>query len=102
MCNLNKVIYKLITFLVLGALFDLIHSSNFCPEPLSAQKPAACTGPAELERAIASQPSASAYNALGAYFAQRNQFSCASSAFEKALRLDPKYWETRGPRPSLN
>src|SRR2546426_10340146 len=65
-----------------------------CRESFSLENPS-CRGPAELEKAIASQPSAGAYNALGAYFAQRNQFSCAISAFEKALQRDTDSWETR-------
>src|SRR2546426_5041006 len=65
-----------------------------CRESFSLENPS-CRGPAELEKAIASQPSAGAYNALGAYFAQRSQFSCAISAFEKALQLDTNSWETR-------
>ncbi|HMH01852.1 MAG TPA: tetratricopeptide repeat protein, partial [Terriglobales bacterium] len=39
------------------------------------------------------RPSASVYDALGAYFGQRNQFTCALSAFESALRLEPNSWE---------
>src|SRR6476660_1784614 len=52
-----------------------------------------CDGPPELEKVISTRPSASAYDALGAYFAQRNQFTCALSAFESALRLGPNSWE---------
>ena len=61
----------------------------------AAQNPSTCKGPQELERAIANQPSAGAYNALGAHFAQRNEYGCAIPAFDKALQLDPKSWETR-------
>ena len=64
-----------------------------CSLLLFGQKVPACKGPAELERAISSHPSAGAYNALGAYFGQQRQFSCAVSAFESALRLEPKSWE---------
>jgi len=46
-----------------------------------------------LEKAIASHPSAGAYNAIGAYFGSQRQFSCAISAFESALHLDSKSWE---------
>ena len=62
---------------------------------LAVQSSPACKGPVELERAISTQPSAGAFNALGAYFAQRNQFSCAIPAFESALKLEPKSVETR-------
>ena len=64
-----------------------------CGLGLSAQAGMTCKGPPELEKAISMRPSASAYDALGAYFAQRNQFTCALSAFESALRLEPDSWE---------
>ena len=60
-----------------------------------AQMPASCKGPAELERVIATHPSGGAYDALGAYFGQRQQLSCAVAAFESATRLDPNSWEAR-------
>src|ERR1700681_496098 len=62
---------------------------------LFAQTPAACKGPAELEKVIATQPSAGVYDALGAYFGQRQQLSCAIAAFEAAVRQDPNSWEAR-------
>src|SRR5438552_12544684 len=62
---------------------------------LAAQDVAACQGPAELEQAIKVHPSAGAYDALGAYFGQRQQLSCAISAFESAVRLDATSWEAR-------
>src|SRR5207245_824821 len=61
--------------------------------PTSAQTLANCKGPAELDQAVSKQPTSAAYNALGAYFARRNQFSCAMTAFERALKLNPKSWE---------
>jgi len=51
---------------------------------LFAQMPAACKAPAELGEVIATQPSAGAYDALRAYFSQRQQSSCAIVAFESA------------------
>jgi len=57
--------------------------------------PAACKGPAELEKVISTQPSAGAYDALGAYFGQRQQLSCAIAAFEAAVHQDPHSWEAR-------
>src|SRR5258707_9170322 len=62
---------------------------------LSAQSPAACKGPAELEKVIAAHPSAGAYDALGAYFGQRQQLSCAIAAFQSAAHLEPNSWEAR-------
>ena len=57
-----------------------------------AQTPAAptCKGPVELERAIARQPSAAAYDALGAYFGEHKKLGCAIKAFESAVHTDPK------------
>src|SRR5437588_58464 len=55
----------------------------------SAEKAPTCQRPPDLEQALKSQPSARAFNALGAYFAQRQQFVCAIAAFESALKLDP-------------
>lgn len=52
-----------------------------------------CTASPELERALTTRPSANAFNAAGAYFAQRQQLRCAVNAFESALRLDPDSWE---------
>jgi len=57
--------------------------------------PAACEGPAELEKVISTQPSAGAYDALGAHFGQRQQLSCAIAAFEAAVHQDPHSWEAR-------
>src|SRR4029077_3872450 len=62
---------------------------------LFAQMPAACKGPAELEKVIATHASAGVYDALGAYFGQRQQLSCAIAAFEAAVRQDPNSWEAR-------
>ena len=51
-----------------------------------------CNGPPDLEKVISTRLSASAYDAMGAYFGQRKQFACAISAFESALRLQPNSW----------
>src|SRR5260370_23369899 len=67
--------------------------SCWCSQTSAGQNPPSCKGPAELERALAAQPSAAGYDALGADFAQRKQFSCAFSAFQSALRLEPNSWE---------
>src|SRR5712675_975799 len=64
-----------------------------CSPIIAAQKDPNCKRPAELARALAKQPSAAAYDALGAYFGQRKEFSCAFSAFQSALRLEPNSWE---------
>jgi len=56
---------------------------------------AKCKGPAELEQKIASHPTAAAYDELGAYFGQGDQYACAMGAFRASLRLNPKSWQTR-------
>ena len=78
-----------------SALVTLGMFGALCRESLPAQGPVSCKGPAELDRAIASRPSASTYSALASYFAERNQFSCAVAAFENALKLEPRSVETR-------
>lgn len=64
------------------------------PSIAFAQSSAGCNGPTALDQVIASNPSSGAYEALGTWFAKRRQFSCAISAFESALRLDPKSWQS--------
>jgi tetratricopeptide (TPR) repeat protein len=61
---------------------------------LIAQDASTCKGSEAIEQAIASQPSAAAYDSLGAYFAKQNQFTCAIAEFELALQLDPASWES--------
>src|SRR6266700_941131 len=61
--------------------------------PTDAQKQPRCQGPAALEKAIAEHPSAAAYDALGAHFAGRSQFSCAIAAFKSAVRMAPGSWQ---------
>ena len=60
-----------------------------------AEQPDGCIGPPVLERAIESQPSVSAYDSLGQYFAQHNQADCAVSFLEKALQMEPTSWESQ-------
>src|SRR5437016_8816063 len=66
-----------------------------CSLNVLGQMPASCRGPAELEQVLATHPSAGAYDALGAYFGQRQQLSCAIAAFESAVHQDPNSWEAR-------
>src|SRR5260370_17145596 len=70
----------------------ILHCS--CSRTVAAQRDQSCKKPAELERALAKQPSAAVYDALGAYFGQRKQFPSAFSAFQSALRLHPNSCET--------
>ena len=59
-----------------------------------AQTSASCQGPAEIESAIARHASPEAYNALGAWFAQRGRTACAVPAFQSAIRLRPQAWDS--------
>src|SRR5271156_2455106 len=52
--------------------------------------PPACRGPEPLEQDGRSQSSATAWGALGAWFGEQQQFTCALSAFQSAVRLDPQ------------
>src|SRR5947207_14551723 len=54
-----------------------------------------CEPPAELKAAESGQTAARAFNAVGAYFAERTEIDCATPAFESALRLDATLWEAR-------
>lgn len=49
----------------------------------------------QVIQVLSGHPSADGYNALGALFAQRSNFSCAIPAFETALRLDPNAAQAR-------
>lgn len=63
------------------------------PFVLAGQRNSTCKGPVDLEQVLATHPTAAAYDALGAYFASHNQLSCAISAFESAVHLEPDSWE---------
>ena len=64
-----------------------------CGYVLAQSQDSSCKGPADLERTIATHPSAAVYDELGAYFGQQGQLSCAISAFRSALHLAPQSWE---------
>jgi tetratricopeptide (TPR) repeat protein len=53
--------------------------------------PPACRGPERLEQQVRNHPAAAAWAALGAWFGEQQQFICAVSAFQAAVRLDPHY-----------
>jgi tetratricopeptide (TPR) repeat protein len=52
--------------------------------------PPACRGPQQLEQEVHSHPAAAAWGALGGWFGEQQQFMCAASAFQAAVRLDPQ------------
>lgn len=53
----------------------------------------ACDGPPDLVEAVKAQPAAATHIALGVWFAQRKDYSCAIPSFETALRFNPNSWE---------
>lgn len=65
------------------------------PALAAAQATSSCQGPADIEKAIAVHPTAAAYDALGAHFADEQKIGCAISAFESAVKLDPGSWQGR-------
>lgn len=48
-----------------------------------------CRGPEALESQVKNHPSARTWGALGGWFGEQHEFSCAVSAFESALKFDP-------------
>jgi tetratricopeptide (TPR) repeat protein len=50
---------------------------------------------ADLLTTVAGNPTAEAYNTLGALFAQQSKLECAIPAFEQALGLDDNDWRAR-------
>src|ERR1022692_2473031 len=60
---------------------------------LGAQTAPGCKAPPQFEALLAKQPSAKAYDALGADFAKKHEISCAISAFESAVKLEPASFE---------
>lgn len=54
-----------------------------------AQLPATCKAPASARNAPAGTPSARVYDAVGVWFAERGDQTCAVAAFKQALRLEP-------------
>ncbi|WP_158750008.1 tetratricopeptide repeat protein [Acidobacterium sp. S8] len=91
--QVESVVHKISPKRVLPYLSALIGISGMFPFAVMAQQSPGCKGPADLEEAIATRPSAAAYDALGAYFAGHHQLSCAIRSFESALRLAPDSWE---------
>jgi tetratricopeptide (TPR) repeat protein len=77
-----------------GLAVGLLPLLGCCPNSMAQARTERCKVPPELQRKIASHPSANAYDALGSYFGQEDRYSCAVSAFRSSLRLDPKSWQT--------
>src|SRR4029078_8090244 len=63
------------------------------PSSLSGQEK--CEPPAGLKPVASGNSAHRAFNAIGAYFADRKEIDCAVAAFESALRLDATFREAR-------
>lgn len=88
-----KTFRKLKLTLCAGLTLNAVACLVFACQSLRAQNASTCKGPAELEDLLAIRPSAQAYDALGAAFAQKGQMACAMSAFQAATRIAPNSWE---------
>lgn len=56
---------------------------------LAAGLPATCNSTAALSQAMREKPSASVYDAVGAWFANKGQLQCALAAFAEAVHVEP-------------
>lgn len=56
----------------------------------AAMAHAACNGPQALVSQLKTHPTTSKAIVLGSWYASHNQFECATSVFQSALKLDPK------------
>jgi tetratricopeptide (TPR) repeat protein len=54
-----------------------------------AQLPPTCTPPASAAHAPAGTPPSKVYDAIGVWFAQKDDLKCSVAAFQQALRLEP-------------
>ena len=54
-----------------------------------AQLPPSCKPPASASHAPAGTPPSKVYDAIGVWFAQKNDLKCSVAAFEHSLQLDP-------------
>lgn len=80
------------TRLILPVVVCMIFFFSLC-SVLVAQSVSACKGSPELEGYLSSHSSAAAYDALGRYFANKGQISCAVSAFKSAVRVQQNAWQ---------
>lgn len=75
----------------LGLILPILYAIQL----MAAQPGPECALSLELQQKVAAHPSAAAYDELGAYFGQRDNFSCAIAAFQSSLKLEPRSAETR-------
>ena len=60
-----------------------------CIGGFACAAPGPCKGPETLETQVLTDPSARTWGALGGWFGERHDYSCAIPAFESAVKLDP-------------
>lgn len=72
----------------------LLFAASISPLVSFSQQRSICAPPHEMEQAITSTPSVSAYDSLGAYFGKRKENACAIAMFKQALALDQTSWES--------
>ena len=63
--------------------------------PLIGQTSSDCVVPAEFQKFFVGAVSPDSHNALGGYYAERQQLACAEEAFQAALSINPKFVEAR-------
>ncbi len=73
-----------LTVLCTSLFFGFVHSG------LAGELPHNCKTPPSFDSAIRSGASAAAYDALGAWFADKNDLACALAAFGEAVKTEPK------------
>lgn len=75
-------------FLQIGSAAGLCLLPACCVQA-SSQSRSACHAPPALDQAVRQHPTAANLSALGGWFGENHQYSCAIPAFQAALRIDP-------------
>src|SRR5262245_56731493 len=96
----SAILLKLVCLIVyLGAAGNTFSRPN---STIIAKLPQSCLDvsassreTSRLIQGVVSRPSAQTYHALGESFAEINEFTCSIAAYELALKLDPRSWQTR-------
>ncbi len=68
---------------------------------LAGQGGNSCKGPPDLESALRAEPTAEVHSALGYWFVERQNLTCAIEAFRAAVRLDGNSFEAPWARLRL-
>ena len=80
----SRVVRSCRSLFCYGALLLLVASKGL------AQLPPTCKPPASASHAPAGTPPSKVYDAIGVWFAQKDDLKCSVAAFEHALQLDPR------------